>query len=127
MSAARYSSDEKQIVALVVDDSPIDRTLAQSLLERQLRARVITAEHGAAALTRISDAAPDVVLTDLQMHELDGLALVEAIRRDYPFVPTILMTAHGSEEVAFAALRGGAASYVNKRNLAARLAQTVRD
>src|SRR5262245_58872598 len=127
MAAVRYSSDEEQIVALVVDDSPIDRTLAQSLLEKQLRARVITAENGAAALTRISDAAPDVVLTDLQMPELDGLALVEAIRRDYPFVPTILMTAHGSEETALAALRAGAASYVNKRNLASRLIETVQD
>src|SRR5262249_43392668 len=65
--------------------------------------------------------------TDLQMPDLDGLALVEEIRREYPFIPTILMTAHGSEEIAIAALRAGAASYVNKRNMARRLVETVQD
>ena len=116
-----------QIVVLVVDDSPIDRALAQRVLERQLRAVVHVADNGAAALESIEEAAPDVILTDLQMPEVDGLGLVEAIRRDHPFIPTILMTAHGSEEIAFAALRAGAASYVNKRNLAHRLAETVQD
>src|SRR5262245_44072146 len=61
------------------------------------------------------------------MPELDGLGLVEEIRRLHPSLPTILMTAHGSEEIALAALRQGATSYVNKRNLAGRIAETVRD
>src|SRR5262245_22288060 len=113
--------------ALVVDDSPIDRALVASLLSKQLRASVRVAENGAAALAALAERSPDVVLTDLQMPELDGLALVQAIRREHPLVPTILMTAHGSEEIALAALRQGAASYVNKRNLARRLAETVHD
>jgi CheY-like chemotaxis protein/anti-sigma regulatory factor (Ser/Thr protein kinase) len=127
MSVPRAAEEEQPTVVLVVDDSPIDRALATSLLQKQLRAVVHVAENGAAALASISECQPDVVLTDLQMPELDGLALVEAIRRDYPFIPTILMTAHGSEEIALAALRAGAASYVNKRNLASRVAETVRD
>src|SRR5262245_43836100 len=132
MSALReskyYPSKHGQsIVVLVVDDSPVDRALVQSMLEKQLRAVVHVAENGAAALACIEAAVPDVVLTDLQMPELDGLALVESIRRDYPFIPCILMTAHGSEEIAFAALRAGAANYVNKRNLARGLFETVQD
>jgi len=115
------------VEVLVVDDSPLDRALVTGLLQSQMKATVRTAEHGLAALAAIAMKPPDVVLTDLQMPELDGLALVEAIRRDYPRVPTILMTAHGSEEIALAALRSGAASYVNKRNLAQRITETVLD
>jgi CheY-like chemotaxis protein len=48
---------------------------------------------------------PDAVLTDLDMPEMNGLQLVEAIRRDYPAVPVILMTALGSEEIAVEALQ----------------------
>ena len=66
-----------------------------------------------------------MALTDLQMPEVNGLELVEAIHRDYPFVPVILMTAHGSEEIAATALQKGAASYVPKHNLASDLAFTV--
>ena len=51
---------------------------------------------------------------------MDGLELVEAIRRDHPGLPVILMTAHGSEETAIQALRKGATNYVAKRNLAER-------
>ena len=48
---------------------------------------------------------------------MNGLELVEAVRRDFPAVPVILMTAQGSEEIAVEALQKGAASYVPKRNL----------
>src|SRR5262249_48593541 len=85
------------------------------------------ADNGASALAIMRRVAPDIVLTDLQMPEIDGLALVKMIRRQFPSIPTILMTAHGSEEIAFAALRAGAASYVNKRNLARRLLETIQD
>jgi CheY-like chemotaxis protein len=59
------------------------------------------------------------------MPELDGLELVEAVRLRYPHIPVILMTAHGSEEIAVRALQKGAASYVPKRSLAQDLSPTV--
>jgi anti-sigma regulatory factor (Ser/Thr protein kinase) len=68
---------------------------------------------------------PDLVLTDLHMPEMNGLELVAAIKKDYPPVPVILMTAVGSEDVAAQALREGAASYVPKRRLADDLLTTV--
>jgi anti-sigma regulatory factor (Ser/Thr protein kinase) len=67
-----------------------------------------------------------VVITDLQMPEMDGLELVEAIRDQYPKLPVIIMTAVGSEELAAAALRSGASSYVPKRHLVKDLARVVR-
>ena len=110
---------------LVVDDTAVDRFLAGELLEEVSGWRAVYAEDGRQALALLKGAVPDLVLTDLQMPEVNGLELVEAIRRDHAALPVILMTAHGSEEIAATALRKGAASYVPKRNLARDLPSTV--
>lgn len=112
---------------LVVDDNAVDRRIAGGILTRQLAARILYARDGVEALEMVAAERPDVVLTDLQMPEMDGLALVETLRNQYPLVPTILMTAHGSEETAIQALRRGAANYVPKRNLARNLVDTVQE
>lgn len=109
---------------LVVDDSPIDRRLAGALLAKRGYA-VAYATDGRDALAKIKGSRPDAVVTDLMMPQMTGLELVEAIRKDHPSVPVILMTAHGSEETAIEALRLGASSYVPKRRLADDLADTV--
>jgi CheY-like chemotaxis protein len=110
---------------MVVDDSAVDRRLAGGLVEKQCRCSVLYAAEGKEALEQMARQLPDLVLTDLQMEGMNGLELTGAIKRDYPFIPVILMTAVGSEEVAAQALRQGAASYVPKRRLAEDLALTV--
>ena len=80
---------------------------------------------GRAGLEAVARESPDLVLTDLQMPEMTGLELVEAVKCQFPGMPIILMTAHGSEEIATQALQGGAASYVPKRHLASDLIETV--
>jgi len=110
---------------LVVDDSALDRRVAGKIVSRREGYQVVYAEDGEAALARIAEDRPDVVLTDLLMPKLTGLELVEQVRRRWADLPVILMTAHGSEETAVAALRKGAASYVPKRNLATVLLDTL--
>jgi len=110
---------------LVVDDAAIDRRLAAKLLENSPGTTVVCAAGGREALAAAAAQQPDVVVTDLQMPEMDGLALVDAMRKAHPAVPVVLMTAHGSEEIAAEALRRGAASYVPKKELAADLVRTV--
>jgi CheY-like chemotaxis protein len=88
---------------------------------------VETAANGIEALRAIERKAPDLLLTDLAMPEMDGLQLVEAVHRRFPRVPVVLMTAFGSDEVAARALEAGAASYVPKRNLEKDLLETIRD
>lgn len=110
---------------LVVDDSPVDRQLAGALLERHVGCDVLYAADGKEALHQIADRLPDLVLTDLQMPEMNGLELMGAVKSQYSLVPVILMTAKGSEEIAAQALREGATSYVPKRKLAEDLAPTV--
>jgi CheY-like chemotaxis protein len=106
---------------LVVDDSPLDRRLAGGILEKRSGLNVEYASNGVEALEKIQKSPPDAILSDLQMPELDGLELVGAIRSRYPLIPVILMTAHGSEDIAVQALARGASSYVPKAKLAQEL------
>jgi CheY-like chemotaxis protein len=110
---------------LVVDDSAVDRRLAGALLEKHCACSLVFAEDGQDALRQMARQRPDLVVTDLQMPEMDGLELTTTIKSEYPLVPVVLMTAQGSEEIAAQALRRGAASYVPKRNLAEALVPTV--
>src|SRR5690606_17189500 len=57
--------------------------------------------------------------------EIDGLQMVGEIRSRFPLVPVVLMTAHGSEDIAVEALQRGAASYVSKSRLAQDLAEVM--
>ena len=110
---------------LVVDDSAVDRLRTEKILAKDAGLTVSVAANGKEALEHLARGLPDIVLTDMQMPEMDGLQLVEEIRSRYPAVPVILMTAHGSEELAVQALQRGAASYVPKRNLANDLPDTI--
>jgi CheY-like chemotaxis protein len=110
---------------LVVDDSPVDRRLARTLLEKQPDLTVGAVAHAAEALAWVAHQAPDIVVTDLQMPGMDGLELVRTLRGQYPLMPVVLMTAYGNEEIAVRAFEQGAASYVPKAKLAENLADTV--
>jgi CheY-like chemotaxis protein len=112
---------------LVVDDSLVDRLLISGLLRAVPGWEVEQADNGRDALTRIEAAVPSLVITDLQMPEMDGLELVTQIRRHYTQVPVILITAQGSESLAVEALKRGAAHYVPKSQAANRLVSTVQD
>lgn len=109
---------------LVVDDLMADRRLVGGLLERRSGISVLYAENGAQAIEQIDLHAPDLVITDLVMPDMDGIELVMRIRDDYPMVPTILITGEGSEKIAVDALRQGASSYVPKSHLTTDLAET---
>lgn len=110
---------------LVVDDSGVDRVLVGGFV-RKAGCEVKFAENGALALEQIGHECPDVVLTDMQMPEIDGLELVKRMRRDHPSIPVILMTAFGAEDIAVKALEAGAVSYVAKKNLKDELGEALR-
>lgn len=111
---------------LIVDDSPLDRRLVSGILERNSDWVIGTAVDGLEALTAVVEQAPDIVVTDMQMPNMNGLELVKALRQQFPHIPVVLMTAQGSEELAVEALRAGASSYVPKRAIAQDLLPTVR-
>ena len=88
---AAYQCAAGQPSALVVDDSPVDRFLAGSILESRLGMRVIYAANGTEALRYLARDEPAVVITDLQMPDLDGLALVDAVRERHSLIPVVLI------------------------------------
>jgi CheY-like chemotaxis protein/anti-sigma regulatory factor (Ser/Thr protein kinase) len=111
---------------LVIEDSTTQSRIIQLMLEAAGH-EVTVAQNGQAGIAAIRGVAPDVVLTDLQMPGMSGLEVVEAVRRDHPNLPVMLMTAHGSEEIAIRALRTGAANYVSKAALGRELVVTLAD
>lgn len=113
-----------QPLVLVVDDSPTQQLQIQLLLEAD-GYRVSLAADGLEALESIAQERPDLVVTDLQMPNMNGLELVAAIKSRFTSIPVILATAVGSETIAAAALQKGASSYVPKSDLAAGLSPIV--
>ena len=110
---------------LIAEDSPTQAVHIRALLEGAGFV-VDTVSNGRAALAAIRKSIPSLVVTDLQMPEMNGLDLVQAIENEFPLLPVVLITAVGSEEIAAEALRRGAASYVPKRNLNSDLVPTLR-
>ena len=113
------------ITVLVVDDSRAEQQLAGACVKK-CDASPIFASDGGEALTILATEKADAVLTDLRMPEMDGLELVQRIRRDHADTPVILMTAFGSEDIAVQALQAGATSYVPKKSLMRELPRALR-
>lgn len=110
---------------LVVDDSPVDRLLVGKLLERQEEWQVQFAENGQQAIELLQTEIPDLIVTDLQMPYVNGLELVQHVKRTLPSVPIVLITGFGSEQTAMEALRSGAANYTPKYCLQKDLTRTI--
>ena len=110
---------------LVVDDSAIERRVLGGLLGANPDWTVDFAGDGAEALERCRLREPDLVLTDFNMPNMDGLQLLMKLKQHYAHVPVIIATAEGSEELAVTALQQGAASYVPKTLMARDLNRVV--
>lgn len=110
---------------LVVDDSATQATQIAAILKHR-GADVRTAGNGVEALAALQEQLPDVVVTDMQMPELNGVELIRKMQSDFPLVPSILVTAFGSEGLAAEALGVGAANYISKEHLQILLPEMVR-
>jgi two-component system response regulator AtoC len=101
-----------QRVLVIDDDASLRYTLEAVLTDAGLL--VETTESGAKGLAAFEARGADVVLTDLAMPEMDGMQVLERLRAQDPGVPVIVLTAHGSERVAVAAMKAGAHDYLPK-------------
>jgi two-component system response regulator HydG len=97
---------------LVVDDRPNMLRLVRKILRAD--AEVLTADHGAAAIELLEREEVAVVLCDLKMRDVDGLAVLEACKRLQPGAVFVLMTAYATVETAIQAMRMGAYDYLTK-------------
>lgn len=109
---------------LIVDDDPALLRLL-SLRLREEGHEPIEAPSGEAALARLDQALPQLVITDLRMGGMDGLQLFDAVHRRHPLLPVLILTAHGTIPDAVRALRQGVFGYLPKPFEAHELMQEV--
>ena len=113
-----------QAQILLVDDDPdLLRLLAIRL--KSSGYNVATAESGEQALASIAVQIPQLVITDLRMAGMDGMALFDTIQKDYSALPVIILTAHGTIPDAVAATRRGVFGYLTKPYESAELLDQV--
>jgi DNA-binding NarL/FixJ family response regulator len=100
---------------VIVDDQRIVReglaTIVGSLPGMEV---VATAADGAEAVDAVAGQLPDVVLMDLRMPVLDGVAATASIKRDHPDVKVVVLTTYADDESVVGALRAGASGYLTK-------------
>ena len=99
--------------ALVVDDEPNLRRVLAAMLKRE-GYEVTVAEDGVQALAELRKNGADVVVTDQVMPKMDGISLLKAVLADFPEVPVIMITAHGTVDSAVEAIKLGAFDYITK-------------
>jgi two-component system, NtrC family, response regulator AtoC len=99
-------------VLVIDDDASLRFTLEAVLSDAGLV--VEACDGGASGLAAFDARGADVVLTDLAMPEMDGMQVLERMRASDPSVPVLMLTAHGSERVAVAAMKAGAFDYIPK-------------
>jgi DNA-binding NtrC family response regulator len=103
----------KHGAALVVDDEPSMRGILSAALAPVV-SRVVPAESAARALGILREENIDVVVSDLRMPGMDGLAFLRRVREEQPGVRFVLVTAHGDMDVVVRALREGASDFLAK-------------
>lgn len=92
----KSSLETRSLDVLVVDDDPLILTVVD-LMVRHVGHTVRTASDANAALDVLADSPADVIVSDIRMPGMDGLALERLVRKDYPQIPIILMTGYLSE------------------------------
>jgi DNA-binding NarL/FixJ family response regulator len=109
------SASKNKVKILVADDHPVVRKGLQSCLAKQDRLRVVgEASDGDEALAKARELNPDVVLMDISMPRLNGLAVTEQLRKELPNVKVLILSVHNNKEYIFRIIQAGAHGYVSK-------------
>ena len=104
-----------RIRILLADDHPVVRRGIRSCLSRQPGLEIIAeAEDGREALLKIRELLPDMVLLDIDMPHLSGLAVAEVLRKELPQVKVLILSMHQHPEYVLRILQSGAHGYALK-------------
>jgi len=98
---------------LIIDDEPNHAEAVAESLQR-VGYDCLIATSGKAGARLIGDAEPDVILTDLKMDGMDGLAILRKAKQDLPEAEVVVITGHGDVQTAVEAMKAGAANFLQK-------------
>jgi DNA-binding NtrC family response regulator len=106
--------DETKKLLIVDDEETLTFSLYQFFILAKQNYEVITASTGEEAWEKINHEKFDLVITDIKMPGMSGLELLALIKKHYPHLEVIVMTAYGSEDKKEEAMNHGAAFYLEK-------------
>jgi two-component system, NarL family, nitrate/nitrite response regulator NarL len=111
----KVSTTKEKIKVLVVDDHPVVRKGLQTCLARQERLKIVgEASDGDEALSRARELGPDIVLMDIDLPRMNGLAVTELLRKEFPRLKVLVLSVHSNKEYIFRIIQAGAHGYVSK-------------
>ena len=109
------SAKKQSIRVLVADDHPVVRKGVQICLAKQEKIKVVgEAVDGDEALRKARELSPDVVLMDISMPGMNGLAVTEVLRKESPGMKVLVLSVHGNKDYIFRVIHAGAHGYVSK-------------
>jgi len=114
-------------ILIVEDEAAIRRVLVKILSEENDTYQVDEAEDGAAGLDKIKNNDYDLVLCDIKMPKMDGVEVLEEVKKIKPEIPMVMISGHGDMETAIHTMRLGAFDYISKPPDLNRLLNTVRN
>ena len=114
-------------ILIIEDEAAIRRVLVKILSEENTSYIVEEAEDGAAGYEKIKNTDYDLVLCDIKMPKMDGVELLEAVKKIKPEIPMVMISGHGDMETAINTMRLGAFDYISKPPDLNRLLNTVRN
>lgn len=114
-------------ILLIEDEASIRRVLTKILSEESESYQVDEAEDGVSGFEKIKATDYDLVLCDIKMPKMDGVELLEAVKKIKPEIPMVMISGHGDMETAINAMRLGAFDYISKPPDLNRLLNTVRN
>ncbi len=103
---------KSNLVWIIDDDRSIRWVLEKAL--QQSGIETDSFESGDRALSKLQNKRPDAIISDIRMPGTDGISLLSSVRREFPNLPCIIMTAHSDLDSAVAAYQGGAFEYLPK-------------
>jgi signal transduction histidine kinase len=106
------SSRDKKKILLVDDEKDIRDVLGMTLSD--MGYQVLTAANGKTALNTFLSETPPIVLTDIKMPVMDGIALLQCIKRENPEAEVIMITGHGDMDLAIKSLKHHATDFITK-------------
>ena len=114
-------------ILIIEDEAAIRRVLVKILSEENASYTVEEAEDGAVGYEKIKNTDYDLVLCDIKMPKMDGVELLEAVKKIKPEIPMVMISGHGDMETAINTMRLGAFDYISKPPDLNRLLNTVRN